>query len=94
VAEVYLGRDNSLVPIDLPDAAALRGEFYSKVTGKDAAQVKAVWTKLIFTGKATMPQSAGSPAEVKSKVAANDKAIGYVDKSAVDGSVKVIFTIE
>jgi hypothetical protein len=93
VADVYMGKDNSLAPIDLPESSALRSEFYTKVTGKDGAQVKAVWTKLIFTGKATMPKAADSPADAKSKVAANDKAIGYVDKSVVDASVKIVLTV-
>jgi ABC-type phosphate transport system substrate-binding protein len=93
VADVYLGKDNSLAPIDLPESAELRNEFYTKVTGKDASQVKAVWARLIFTGKATPPKSGDSPADVKSKVAASDKAIGYVDKSAVDASVKVVLAV-
>jgi ABC-type phosphate transport system substrate-binding protein len=93
VADVYLGKDNSLAPIDLPESSELRNEFYTKVTGKDASQVKAVWARLIFTGKATPPKAGDSPADVKSKVAASDKAIGYVDKSAVDASVKVVLTV-
>jgi ABC-type phosphate transport system substrate-binding protein len=92
VADVFLGKSTALKPVDLPESSAVRGEFYQKVTGKDAAQVKAVWTRLIFTGKATPPKEASSSADVKKAVAGDPKAIGYIEKSAVDGSVKVVFT--
>ncbi len=92
VADVFLGKSTALAPIDLPESSAVRGEFYEKVTGKDAAQVKAVWTRLIFTGKATPPKEVGSSADVKKTVTNDPKAIGYIEKSAVDSSVKVVFT--
>jgi ABC-type phosphate transport system substrate-binding protein len=46
----------------------------------------------VFTGKATMPKEAGSSADVKKAIAGNPKAIGYIEKSAVDSTVKVVFT--
>jgi len=49
--------------------------------------------KLVFTGKATQPKEFASNAEVKKAVAADPKAIGYIDKSAVDDTVKVILTL-
>jgi len=70
----------------------VRAEFYKKVTDKDASQAKALWSKLVFTGKASMPKEVANSAAVKSAVAANPKAIGYMEKSAVDGSVKVVYT--
>ena len=92
VADVFLGKSTALSPVDLPESSSVRGEFYQKVTGKDAAQVKAVWTRLIFTGKATPPKEVASSADVKKAVAGDPKAIGYMEKSAVDSSVKVVFT--
>lgn len=92
VADVFLGKSTALAPVDLPESSAIRGEFYQKVTAKDAAQVKAVWTRLIFTGKATPPKEVGSSADVKKTVASDPKAIGYIEKSAADSSVKVVFT--
>jgi hypothetical protein len=94
VTDIFLGRDNSMEPVDLSDSTNLRNDFYTKVTGKDAAQVKSMWTKLIFTGKATPPKIAASAAEVKSKLAEDGKSIGYMNKSDVDGSVKVVLTVE
>jgi ABC-type phosphate transport system substrate-binding protein len=92
VAQFFLGKSTSMTPIDQPDNAPVRAEFYKKVADKDAAQAKALWSKLVFTGKATMPKEVADSAGVKAAVAANPKAIGYIDKSAVDASVKVVLT--
>jgi len=93
VADIYLGKDTSLTPLDLPSSSASRGEFYKKVAGKDEAQVKAIWARLVFTGKTQPPKEAASSAEVVKQVASGEKAIGYVEKSAVDGSVKTVLTV-
>ncbi len=92
IAQFFLGKSTSMTPIDQPDNAPVRAEFYKKVADKDAAQAKALWSKLVFTGKATMPKEVADNAAVKAAVAANPKAIGYIDKSAVDATVKVVFT--
>jgi ABC-type phosphate transport system substrate-binding protein len=93
IANVYLGKDPSFAPVDLPESAALRNEFYRKVAGKDSAQVKTMWARLIFTGKAQPPKQVGSAADAVKQVAGNDKAIAYVDRSVVDASVKAVLTI-
>jgi ABC-type phosphate transport system substrate-binding protein len=92
VAQFFLGKSSVKTPVDQPEDNPVRAEFYKKVTDKDAAQAKALWSKLVFTGKATMPQEVPNSAAVKSAVAANPKAIGYVEKSSVDATVKVVHT--
>jgi len=92
VSQFFLGKSTAMTPVDQPENTPLRTEFYKKVTDKDASQVKALWSKLVFTGKATMPKEVGDSAAVKKAVAADPKAIGYIDKSAVDASVKVVYS--
>ena len=94
VAQFFLGRSTAMTPIDQPDGTPLRAEFYKKVTDKDTSQIKALWSKLVFTGKATMPKEVADSAAVKAAVAANPKAIGYIDKSAVDATVKVVYSAQ
>ncbi len=100
VATIFLGKSNVLpsgaaaAATDLPDGSAVRDQFYSKVTGKQGPQVKAAWSRLVFSGKATPPKELASAAEVKKFVAANPDAIGYIEKSAVDGSVKVVLSVD
>jgi ABC-type phosphate transport system substrate-binding protein len=96
-SQIFLGKAATFpggaqaVPIDQADGAA-HDEFYSKVSGKDSAQVKAYWSKIIFTGKGQPPKEVPGNADVKKLVADNPNMIGYIDKSAVDGSVKVVLT--
>jgi len=92
-SQFFLGKSNLFTPVDQADGSAIRNEFYKKVADKDAAQVKALWSKLVFTGKATPPKEYPNSADVKKAVAADPKAIGYIDKSAVDDTVKVILTL-
>jgi ABC-type phosphate transport system substrate-binding protein len=79
---------------DLPEANSTRDAFYSKVTGKTPEQAKATWTRLAFSGKAALPRELGSAVEVKRFVAGNPDGIGYIDKSAVDSSVKVVLSVD
>lgn len=100
VASIFLGKSSTLpsgataAPVDQAEGGALREQFYTKVTGKQAAQVKAAWSRLVFSGKGTPPKELGSSAEVKKFVAGNPDAIGYIEKSAVDGSVKSVLTVD
>jgi len=82
------------VLIDQAEGSAIRDEFYSKATGKSAAQIKALWSRLTFSGAAQPPKSVTSDADVKKIVASTPGAIGYIDRSAVDSSVKVVLTLD
>lgn len=94
IADVYLGKSQAATPLDLPDASPLRAEFYQRATGRDLAQVKSTWSRVVFTGKGQPPRELPDAAAVKKAVAANPKAIGYIEKSAIDGSVKTLLTLE
>lgn len=97
VADIFLGRSTSLpgagqaVPFDQAAGSKLRDEFYTKVTGQNATQVKTHWAKLSFSGKGTPPKALNSDDEIKAQLADNPNAIAYIDKSKVDASVKTVF---
>ena len=93
-SQFFLGKSTMFTPIDQAEGSHIRNDFYQKVAEKDASQVKAIWSKLVFTGKASAPKELGSSAEVKKAVAADPQAIGYIEKSAVDDTVKVILTVQ
>jgi hypothetical protein len=94
IADVYLGRSNDLTPIDQAASSPIYVEFYKKATGRDLAQVKAIWSRIIFTGRGLPPKQMVDSAAVKKAVAANPKAVGYIEKSAVDASIKVALTLD
>ena len=93
VADLYLGKNRSFKPLDLPSSAPAKAEFYQKVTQHDLAQVKATWARLLFTGQAQAPKELPDAAAVKKVVAADAKAVGYISKADVDSSVKVVLTV-
>ncbi len=96
VAALYLGKTASLPGggsaklYDLADANPAREKFYQAVTGKSASQVKSVWSRLVFSGRALPPKELSSDAAVVKAVAADPDAVGYVDASAVDASVQIV----
>ena len=99
-SDIFLGKNSALpgggaaTPVDQADGSPLRDQFYTKVSSKSAAQMKAYWAKQIFTGKGQAPKEAGDSAAVKAAVAGNPNLIGYIDRSAVDATVKVLLTVK
>jgi len=94
IANLYLGRSFDLKAVDLPDNSPVREQFYKKVTDRDQAQIKTVWARIVFTGKGQAPIVLQDAAAVKKAVLSDPKAIGYIDKAAVDGSVKVVLSLD
>jgi ABC-type phosphate transport system substrate-binding protein len=93
IADIYLARNNAWTPIDQSVGSSIYDEFYRKATDRDAAQVKAIWSRILFTGRGVPPKQLLDSAAVKKAVADNPKAVGYIEKSAVDASVKVILVL-
>lgn len=91
VTAAFMGKIAGVEPIDLAEGSPVREDFYAKEVGKSASQMKSYWAKLSFTGKGTPPKEYASNAEVKRALAENPNAIGYIEKKAVDASVRVVF---
>lgn len=94
ITNVYLGRSFELKPVDLPEGSPIREQFYKKATDRDQSQIKAVWSRIVFTGKGQAPIILQDAAAVKKAVISDPKAIGYIDKAAVDASVKVVLSLD
>jgi ABC-type phosphate transport system substrate-binding protein len=99
VADIYLGRTSQLPggahvqPVDLADDAANRASFYRIVCGKSPAQLRAYWSKLIFTGSGQPPREVADAEAMKRLVAAGATAIGYIDRSQLDPTVKAVLAL-
>ena len=97
LADIFLGKVSHFPngihaePIDQTEGSSVRDEFYEKVAGKSPAQVKALWSKIIFTGRGEPPPTVSNSVEMKKIIVANPAAIGYIDRDLVDDSVKVLF---
>lgn len=96
IVDIFLGKANRFpdgspaVPIDQAEGMAARDGFYLGVAGKSPAQVKAHWSKIIFTGRGQPPKEMADGSAVKKYLAEHPNAIGYLERSQVDASVKVV----
>jgi ABC-type phosphate transport system substrate-binding protein len=96
VADIFLGKavrfPNGVqaVPIDQADGSAARDEFYAKLAGKSAAQLRAYWSKIIFTGRGEPPPAVANSDEMKKRLIQNPAAIGYIESNRVDDTVRVV----
>jgi hypothetical protein len=52
--------------------------------------MKAYWTKMVFTGRGQPPRELPNSAAVRKIVADNPAMIAYIDRAALDASVKAI----
>jgi ABC-type phosphate transport system substrate-binding protein len=92
-AQFFLGKSNMFTPLDQAKDAPIRREFYQKAAGKSLAQMEGIWAKAEFSGKGGAPRQLANDAAVKKAVAADPSAIGYIDKAAVDDTVKVVLVL-
>ncbi len=89
VAALYLGLRTGLDglpgarPLDLKDRK-LREKFYGTVTNRNLAQLRAHWSKLVFTGKGRPPR-AMSVEDMAATLRNDPEAIGYLPVSASQG---------
>jgi ABC-type phosphate transport system substrate-binding protein len=96
VTDIFLGKVSRFpdgtpaLPIDHAEGSQARDEFYVTYAGKSPAQIKSHWSKIIFTGRGQPPQAVSNDIEIRKLIAANPHAISYIERSAVDGSVKVL----
>jgi len=96
-ANIFLGKTTKLpdgtpvTVIDHKDGEAVKDEFYDKVVGKNASQLKAYWAKLVFTGEGVPPKEYAGDKAVLDRVSRTPGAVGYVSDSSVNSSVKVLF---
>lgn len=100
VRDIWLGKtkhiaDSAVVqPVDQSTSSRIRDEFYMKALEKTPLQVKAYWSRVAFTGKEDAPLTFKDDTAVKIWIANHPGAIGYIDGTSVDGSVKALLRLK
>jgi ABC-type phosphate transport system substrate-binding protein len=74
----------------LEKGGATHDAFLKQYVGKSDSALETYYRGLVFTGKASMPKTVGSDAEVMAYVAKTKGAIGYVGADAATEGVKVL----
>lgn len=80
----------AIQPIDIKEGSPLRTEFYAKITGRSAGQLRAYWARQAFTGMGLPPKQLASAEDVLKLVQSTPGAIGYVSKKEADAQVKTV----
>lgn len=96
VTDIYLGDarvypDGSKAIATIIGSGSTKDEFFARVLGRTDSQVRAIWARQTFTGRGTTPRELKDASEVKQAVLADPKVIGFIDRSAVDSRVKIVF---
>ncbi len=100
VAKIYLAKSTTFpdgqraLPIDQSRGNPVRDLFVDKVLDKSDSQLRAYWSRVVFTGVGKPPSEHGGDNEIKKLVAENPNLIGYIDKSKLDSSVVAVLLVE
>jgi ABC-type phosphate transport system substrate-binding protein len=92
---IFLGdkvkwKNNKYIKIAIPEDENILKEFLHSELGMTPSQFNNQWKKLVFTGKASMPQTFTEKSQIIEYLASNPGAIGVVTAGGINGSVKAI----
>lgn len=105
VSDLYMGRtrhfqlsdDQTLQVASIyehPADSSVRETFFRLLNGMSLSQLNAYWARLRFSGEVLPPATAPDNKAVLETVSRNRNAIGYVDASAINDSVKVVLRLK
>jgi len=94
---LYMGRWRMLpsglpaMPIDLAIDSPERADFYRRLVNKEPSEIKAYWSRLVFSGGSRPPYATENREELIRLIHNNPGAIGYLDRSQVDSRLRIVF---
>lgn len=97
IKNIFLGKikkfPNGKIAIPVTQTGAIKDEFNAKVLSKSGSQMRAYWSKLIFTGKSTPPKRLNDDSEVVDAVSGDPSIVGYVNVDSISDKVKVVLIL-
>ncbi|MFD2110634.1 hypothetical protein [Thiorhodococcus fuscus] len=100
VINIFLGRFRKLpnghlaIPIDQDSDHPMKAEFYRRLVGKNPAEIRAYWARLIFSGKTAPPREAKSEEQMIEWLMTQPGAIGYLPTDRLREPLKAVFTLD
>jgi len=79
------------MPIDQAVDSPERADFYRRLVNKEPAEIKAYWSRLVFSGGSRPPYASDSREELIRLVSSNPGAIGYLERNQVDNRLRIVF---
>ena len=96
VARIFLGLSDTLpnggavIPVDAPESSVLYQDFYSKVLGKSAAQIKAYRARQSFTGAGIAPRQVESLSQALKQKLTGHTVMTYTLRRALDDQWSIV----
>jgi hypothetical protein len=96
--QLYLGRLSALrsgTPVrllDLPPGPT-RDAFYLWLTGKNGAQTRAYWSRMVFTGRARPPREVADGAALRAALRDDPHLIGYLPTTELVPELRVLLRL-
>lgn len=96
--QLYLGRVRHLAdgtPVSLADlpAGPVRDRFYERLTGKNPAQIRAYWSRMVFTGRALPPDEVADIDALRVRLANDPRLIGYMPAAAAGEELRILLRL-
>ena len=97
ISALYLGTLGSnetahrLRPLDLEDGSA-RDSFYSYLVNRSRNQLRAYWSRMVFTGKGKPPR-AYPPDAIRQALQADPSVIAYLPRSELNDDMRALLTL-
>lgn len=86
ITRIYMGQSRDLIAVNQTQDSAVRSAFEANVIGRTPEQIKAHWSRLVFTGRAAELREVDSDEAVLEFVRSNSGTIGYItDASKAEG---------
>lgn len=96
VTDIFLGKTDELpngapiMPVDQSESSKEKEEFYKRYTNRTLSQIRAYWSKQIFTGKGEPPREINDSEQLKKFLAEHPNSIGYIERDKVNSGLKIV----
>ncbi len=90
IKKIYKGKKSGWRVVEQKKKSSIREIFSESILKKDPSEMERYYLKRSMSGKGQPPKVIDSSDAVKSFVAGNKDAIGYVEVDKADDSVKVV----
>jgi ABC-type phosphate transport system substrate-binding protein len=74
----------------LPDKNPIHSAVSKRILGVFPHQLRWAWDRLVFSGTGQAPETVQTEEEMRARLASTPGAIGYLSRSMVDDSVRVL----
>lgn len=96
LSAVFSGQTSSaaaqnLMPLDLSESD-IRDQFYQQLLGKNRNQMRAYWSRMVFTSRGRPPQEMNAE-QIAALLKSNPRAIAYLPRYQVTSGMRIVWQV-